>query len=300
MVAALAADFAAIPDVSVTCLHDARLPPIVFPRTVNTRVVFCPNEAPERFQCEVDNSDFVFIIAPETRGHLLRKTIAVEKTRRRLLSPASETVARFGNKWNVYQHHVPYNAETGQGFRMPRTVLVQRGDWADIGLAYPLVAKPVDGCGSVGVQLLRSNSDMIDWSAFEGDAIVQEYCPGLAASVAYLAGPHGVQILRACSQVLSCDGRFRYLGGQAPFPESLQQRVIDLTHELLCHTTQGWVGVDLILGEAADGSQDFVVEVNPRLTTSYIGLRALADCNLAKAMFDMALGNEPELRWKKR
>jgi predicted ATP-grasp superfamily ATP-dependent carboligase len=47
---------------------------------------------------------------------------------------------------------------------------------------------------------------------------------------------------------------------------------------------QGYVGVDLILGKGEDGALDQVIEINPRVTTSYVGLRALAKTNLAKAM----------------
>jgi predicted ATP-grasp superfamily ATP-dependent carboligase len=62
--------------------------------------------------------------------------------------------------------------------------------------------------------------------------------------------------------------------------------------------TIGYVGIDLILGEAEDGSQDYVIEINPRLTTSYVGLRALSNTNLAQAMLDVAQGREPQLDWK--
>jgi predicted ATP-grasp superfamily ATP-dependent carboligase len=60
----------------------------------------------------------------------------------------------------------------------------------------------------------------------------------------------------------------------------------------------GYVGVDLILGNAADGSKDIAIEINPRLTTSYVGLRALARFNLAEAMLALALGQQlPEITW---
>jgi predicted ATP-grasp superfamily ATP-dependent carboligase len=46
----------------------------------------------------------------------------------------------------------------------------------------------------------------------------------------------------------------------------------------------GYLGVDLVLGPNA--STDKVIEINPRLTTSYVGLRAAieSDKNLAAAM----------------
>ena len=63
----------------------------------------------------------------------------------------------------------------------------------------------------------------------------------------------------------------------------------------------GYVGVDLVLGDAEDGCTllNYAIEINPRLTTSYIGLRALADFNIAEMMLRVATG-EPagELKWK--
>jgi predicted ATP-grasp superfamily ATP-dependent carboligase len=55
----------------------------------------------------------------------------------------------------------------------------------------------------------------------------------------------------------------------------------------------------LVLGDADDGSRDYAIEINPRLTTSYIGLRALAEFNIAEAMLKIAQGEEVgERKWK--
>jgi predicted ATP-grasp superfamily ATP-dependent carboligase len=58
----------------------------------------------------------------------------------------------------------------------------------------------------------------------------------------------------------------------------------------------GYVGVDLIIPESMP-RQPVVVEINPRLTTSYLGYRALAESNLAEwllipARFDRTI------RWR--
>lgn len=76
----------------------------------------------------------------------------------------------------------------------------------------------------------------------------------------------------------------------------MEQELIRRATELACHALQalppalGYVGVDLVLGKAGDGSEDVVIEVNPRLTTSYVGLRAIAQDNLAVAMLENAVG----------
>ena len=46
---------------------------------------------------------------------------------------------------------------------------------------------------------------------------------------------------------------------------------------------------------ADDGSGDYVIEINPRLTTSYVGLRALARTNLAAAMLAVVAGQSANL-----
>jgi len=73
----------------------------------------------------------------------------------------------------------------------------------------------------------------------------------------------------------------------------LARRAVECVPGLL-----GYVGVDLVLGAAEDGSRDFAIEINPRLTTSYLGLRQLAKSNLAEAMLSVAAGTTPDLKWR--
>ena len=79
----------------------------------------------------------------------------------------------------------------------------------------------------------------------------------------------------------------------------LAQRATELAERCLdaLPAARGYVGVDLVLGKAADGSEDVVIEVNPRLTTSYVGLRAMTSDNLAHALVKMIQGEAPELEF---
>jgi hypothetical protein len=51
---------------------------------------------------------------------------------------------------------------------------------------------------------------------------------------------------------------------------------------------KGYIGVDLILTEHGP----VLIEINPRLTTSYIGVQKVSGFNLAKAMIDSAKGKD--------
>ncbi|MEO8009008.1 MAG: methane monooxygenase/ammonia monooxygenase subunit A, partial [Betaproteobacteria bacterium] len=95
---------------------------------------------------------------------------------------------------------------------------------------------------------------------------------GATASIGLLRGPAGTFALPACAQRIKDDGRFEYLGGIAPIATDLAARArrLALASAAVMPTWTGYIGLDLVLGAADDGSEDFVIEVNPRLTTSYV------------------------------
>jgi predicted ATP-grasp superfamily ATP-dependent carboligase len=112
-----------------------------------------------------------------------------------------------------------------------------------------------------------------------------------------LCGPSGLAPLPPCWQLLSSDGRFSYRGGSVILEPPLARRAASLALQALAAMppAHGYVGVDLVLGEAADGKDDVVIEINPRLTTSYVGLRRAVHENLAQAILEVAQGGAVEL-----
>ncbi len=105
-----------------------------------------------------------------------------------------------------------------------------------------------------------------------------------------------------CKQRISDDGRLRYLGGELPLAAGLAERARSLAERALAAmpAAVGYVGVDLVLGREPDGSEDVVIEINPRLTTSYVGLRAAARINLAEAMWRLAQGEMQSVEFADR
>jgi predicted ATP-grasp superfamily ATP-dependent carboligase len=133
--------------------------------------------------------------------------------------------------------------------------------------------------------------------------ILQQLVSGRPASVAFLCGPWQRLALAAAAQHFSADGRFRYQGGELPLPASLAERAVRMARSAVAVVPglAGYVGVDVVLGNADDGSNDWVIELNPRLTTSYLGLRALARENLAETMVRVVNGERIDLlSWKNK
>jgi tyramine---L-glutamate ligase len=106
--------------------------------------------------------------------------------------------------------------------------------------------------------------------------------------------------LMPAEQCIADDGRFTYRGGRLPLRASLHDRAVHVAQAAIQGVSglQGYVGVDLILGAAEDGSEDHAIEINPRLTTSYIGLRRLCRGSLAQAWLDVLGGREVMLKWR--
>ena len=99
------------------------------------------------------------------------------------------------------------------------------------------------------------------------------------------------------TQRLTDDGTFSYLGGRLPAPDELHPRIVRLAERALAAVElpglQGYVGVDLIMGSAADGGEDRAIEINPRLTTSYLGLRRMTKQNLLGLWLRIVAGERP-------
>ncbi len=236
-------------------------------------------------------ADATVLIAPEFDGLLLERVRAVERAGGRLLSPSSQLVALASDKHATAEHLARHDVP------VPRGVALEPGEPLPRAFDYPAVLKPRDGAGSLGIEWIARFSAGHTNGARA--ARLERYYPGVAASVACLCGPAGAVPLEPCRQELAGPGDFTYLGGSLPIEPELASRARRLAQRAAATLpgATGYVGFDLVLGPDPAGSGDVVVEVNPPLTTSYLGLQALCGVNLAATMFAVAAGREVALCW---
>jgi predicted ATP-grasp superfamily ATP-dependent carboligase len=294
MLAAVLTDFAKLRDVVPATLVAADVGSVgEWP----TRVVYS-EEVQAAFHEEARAADWTLVIAPETDGVLTDWRRVVEEVGGRLLGPSAAATALAADKYRLAEHWRQHGVAT------PPTTL---GPTSAAALTFPVVCKPRFGAGSQATFRLDAPADLaaaLDAAAAEGfvhDLIFQPWIPGLAASIAWLVGPAERLPLLAATQELSADGRCTYRGGRLPLSADLALRAVAASRPAVESVPGllGYVGVDLVLGAAADGSDDWAIELNPRLTTSYVGLRALAVDNLAGAMLRVAAGERLEpIRWR--
>ena len=287
MLTALALDFIAVPETQVAVLRDRRIA-----LDLNgANIVTIESAADEQvaFKRCVAEADATIVIAPEFDGLLQQRAAWVVEGGGRLLSPDPRFIALAADKQQL--------AETlaAAGVRVTRGVALPKGAPLPGDFDYPAVLKPRFGAGSESITLIKDARQAAAHGTVPFAARLERFVLGDAASVSVLCGPGAACPLPACRQRLSADGHFTYLGGSLPLADEFAKRArgIAMAAVTAMKPTVGIIGIDIVLGERAN--DDAVVEVNPRMTTSYVGLRASCTQNLANAMLHVAAGHEIKL-----
>lgn len=338
MLSALAADFAALDGVDLLLVQDTRLA-IALPPRATTRLVSDVVEERKVFASLARQADATLVVAPELNNQLATRCQMVLEAGGRLLGPSLGVVRLASDKQVTAEHLRSRGIPVPEGRPLepdepipagfPRPAVVKpRFGAGSCGVALLGSGGDVAGHDTLGRQRASKSSESSDPARLTHDELpgrrrLERYVPGLAVSVALICGPNTCVALPPCAQRLGAPGGFTYLGGRLPLEPELVQRAIGLGSRVVAALPErlGYVGIDMVLAEdraalgpmVANGKQavaaehdrhaasggDVVIEVNPRITTSYVGLRAAVSpgVNLAETMLGAWLGGVPEVRF---
>jgi hypothetical protein len=291
---AVLADLLALPDIEVVLIHHPRERLRRHPRL---RTVPAGHDPAPALRAAARQADAALVIAPETAGVLERLSRIVETAGCRLLGSPPAAVRLAADKIATAR------LLGAAALPAPETRLV-RFATAGATLARrspPFVLKPRDGAGSAGVMVVRRRSEVggalrrLRAATDRDDFILQQYVEGTPASASLLVGaaPSGVILPLALGRQRLRGGRTpKYTGGEIPLRHpgaGAALRIGMAAARALARRAgglRGFIGIDLVLrdGEA------FVIEINPRLTTSYLGLRRILPHNLADLIRRAATG----------
>lgn len=150
------------------------------------------------------------------------------------------------------------------------------------------VVKPDDGAGCENTIYLPEKDDVLRWldSYFAPSVVIQPFIPGTPMSLSMLAQDGDVWLLTCNTQDVRRTGDvFSYYGGCVGGAEE-RRNILQPVAALITRSMPGlwgYIGVDLVYGDRGP----VVLEVNPRLTTSYTGLRASIGVNPAALVLAM-------------
>jgi predicted ATP-grasp superfamily ATP-dependent carboligase len=239
--------------------------------------------------------DAVWLIAPETNCCLERLASRAESLPVALLGSPSAVIRRACDK-RALAHHLRRH-----GIPHPATRVIQHATDAAkraSALGYPVVVKPVRGAGCAGVSVAHNPLQLELAIAFarliapRGPLLLQEYVAGLPASVSLLAdGRRAMPLTINYQDIRRRATHLTYRGGSTPLDHPRAICALEAAVRA-CESLpglRGFIGVDLVL----TNSEAVVIEVNPRLTTAYLGVRAAVAGNVAAMALDACRGNLP-------
>ncbi len=166
-------------------------------------------------------------------------------------------------------------------------------------LGFPLIFKPIDGVGCQGLSIVKNERqittalDKLMEESVGRYFLAQKFINGTASSASLISTDEKAFPLTLNEQIVTLsppNSDSAYTGGIVPLHHPLLEEALETaqrTVELL-RGLRGYVGVDMVL----TNDEPVVVEVNPRLTTSYIGLRKVINFNLAQAVANAVLKHE--------
>ncbi len=239
----------------------------------------------------LDTCDAVWPIAPET-NHILRDLCqSVQDAGKILLNSPAVAVALATSKLATAVLLEEKNIPVVPTRALHQARSLSGGPW---------VLKPDDGVGCGNIRIIRELKELeqIDLDRLDGEWIIQPLIAGDALSLSLLCRQGEARLL-SCNrqQVTMINGGFRLSGCLVNGIRDVSRIFRQLAGRIAGALPQlwGYIGVDLIA--SADGP--LVLEINPRLTTSYVGLHRALGINPAGLVMKL-LDQKEELMPPKR
>jgi tyramine---L-glutamate ligase len=279
----------------VTILLDDRISKLNPPINADCTVpVIYPEEITRFLTSLASINDASYIIAPET-GQILESYVALmEKTGKISLNSQSSAIKQVANKINLQKilQKNQVNTPDSLVFNLDENLTAIKREIKEK-LCYPIIFKPADGVSCSGLSIVNDDSQIksaiekIKAESSVKQFIVQEFIIGKAASVSLLVSNGkalAISLNKQNVNVAFPNTTSSYHGGCVPFNNSLKEEAFLMAEKAVeCFSgLRGYVGVDFVLGK----DKPFVVDVNPRLTTSYVGLSQTVSFNVSQALID--------------
>lgn len=162
-----------------------------------------------------------------------------------------------------------------------------------------IIIKPLVGVDCENIKII-SDIDDLDYNLeeiFPPDSriIVQEFIEGDDISVSLLCdGKSAIPISLNKQFVDLKNDKGTYLGGQIPFESEFKDLVFKRAIRAVeaIGGLKGFVGVDLLISNDKKDIEDvYVLEINSRFTTPYVGLKKIANINIGSSIIDLIDGN---------
>lgn len=296
---ALVDDFSRVPGLQVaTCLSERLWPPWqqgTLPQGVECFWTEHSAEWSEVWGNVVAAVDAVLVIAPESGG-LLNDLVATAGAKSLNCTP--QAIVLCADKLRLAEHcgrhGIPTIPTVAENWETPP----RSGE-------FPCLIKPRDGAGCCLTYAVPNAA------AWRRAAWLYANEPALALRQPSIEGRHlsiaalfregtSLDVFPMGEQQIAIDGRGKLSYDGGTIPADVESQLADRVTSLILDVARtvpglrGYVGFDILVPRCTP-QHPLLVEINPRLTTSYVGYRQLCEQNLAAAMLGLVDG---PLTWR--
>ena len=286
-------------EISVVVMVDSRVNGLINTDGFDTVIINPEHNSHEEFVRLALQCDAVWPIAPEFDGILQTLCQAVEWLGKPLLTSPASAVAVTGNKFNTYQHlkqhHITtvptrlFIAETWASQDDAQQLEEELAGLSLAGKVEEWLVKPVDGVGCTDSYILTNPDDFEQMRSRQGDYVIQPHIQGKKTSLSCLFKDGTGWLLCANLQ------HFDIINQQYQLSKIIVNDDADVSSykdlvDTIAHALPdlwGYVGIDFI----ETPEQLFVLEINPRLTTSFVGINAALGINVAENILQLLKGD---------
>ncbi|MFW9780868.1 MAG: ATP-grasp domain-containing protein [Candidatus Heimdallarchaeota archaeon] len=251
----------------------------------------------KKFKDCVKKNKFCFIIAPEFSNILYKLTKIAFDNNKTVLSVNLSGIKLGSSKLKTYYFFQENKINTPTTFLIP-----YKQDNFDINFIIkkfrqfntPIIIKPEDGVGAEDIyyfnaekkilELFSKKSHLIDQSR---TYILQKYVQGKDLSVSLIGHKNPPMIISINTQdvdIKNLGKESHYFGGYTPVENWVDLKINLEKYIEKFKQFDGYFGLDFIQQE--NGRLNFI-EINPRLTTSYIGIRNIIKENLMSVLLNI-------------
>ncbi len=288
MLKALIDELSILPSVKLTLLLDQRCNALDLPQTIEIIWVTAQQLVYDLLPALIEDSDLVWPIAPEMDSHLLNISKLVENKSKRLLNSSSESIVICSDKLVTAQVLKKNSIAAIDAYQLDEFSQKLAGQW---------VIKPKNGVGCLDCFFVSNSyefNEIIKQIKDQSSYLIQPYIKGETLSLSCLF-KDGVAWLLCCNKQLVSikQGKFELNACQVNITTKNRVAYQYLINQVAkaIPGLWGYVGIDIIQPE---NGQALIVEINPRLTTSYAGIGQALGVNLAEAIIKM-IDKDPEL-----
>ena len=150
----------------------------------------------------------------------------------------------------------------------------------DIKSCDKIIAKPINGVDCEDIHIITDLKDFHPTSQM----IFQKYIEGIDVSVSLISDGVYAVPLSLNNQYIELNDK-TYLGGITPYESVNKDKIFNIAVRAVENIKglKGFVGVDL----KVNGDEIYFLEINSRFTTPYVGVKKIANINIAKSIINI-------------